>query len=131
MNDEERRAAGSEMRRKVLGNAYVDRAIAKTTPFSQEIRDFIVRYAWGEVWTRPGLDHRTRRLLVMGTMMALGRWDEFQLHVRTALEGGMDLDDIKEVILQQAVYCGVPAANTAINRVEELLAETASAKPGR
>jgi 4-carboxymuconolactone decarboxylase len=131
MNDEERRNAGMAVRRKVLGNAHVDRAISRTTPFSKDFQDFIVRYAWGEVWTRPGLDHRTRRLLVIGTMMAFARWEEFDMHVRTALAGGIALDDIKEVILQQAVYCGVPVANTATHRVEALLAEAAAAKAGQ
>jgi 4-carboxymuconolactone decarboxylase len=122
MNDDERRAAGMAVRRKVLGDAHVDRAMARTTPFGKDFQDLITRYAWGEIWTRPGLDHRTRRLLVIGTMAALARWEEFDMHVRTALAGGIALDDIKEVILQQAVYCGVPVANTAIHRVEEILA---------
>ena len=84
------------------------------TPFNAEFQDLITRYAWGEVWTRPHFDERTRRVLVIGTMLALDKWDEFRMHVRAALvEGGFTPDDIKEIILQQAIYCGVPAANHA------------------
>src|ERR1051325_7249025 len=112
MDDKERRAAGMARRRKVLGNAWVDRAETSKTPFSSEFQDLITRYAWGEVWTRAHFDERTRRVLVIGTMMALDKWDEFRLHVRAALfEGGFSADDVKEIILQQAIYCGVPAAH--------------------
>jgi 4-carboxymuconolactone decarboxylase len=122
MDERERHAAGMEMRRHVLGNAHVDRAIARTTPFTTEFQDLITRYAWGEIWTRPGLDVRTRRLLVIGTMLALGRFDELKMHVRAALaEGSLSKDEIKEVILQQAIYCGVPAANTAFEAVREIV----------
>ena len=121
MTDDERRAAGMKIRRQVLGNAHVDRAIAKTTPLTADFQDLISRYAWGEIWTRPGLDVRTRRVLVLGTMIALGRFDEFRMHARAALaEGGFSRDDLKEVVLQQAIYCGVPAANTAFHVLEEL-----------
>ena len=92
MTDEERAAAGLRTRREVLGDEHVDRAAATTTEFTADFQDFITRYAWGEVWTRPGLDHRTRRLLVIGTMMAFARWEEFDMHVRTALAGGIALD---------------------------------------
>jgi 4-carboxymuconolactone decarboxylase len=121
MNDDERREAGMRIRRQVLGNAHVDRAIANTTPLTADFQDLISRYAWGEIWTRPGLDVRTRRVLVLGTMIALGRFDEFRMHARAALaEGGFSRDDLKEVVLQQAIYCGVPAANTAFHMLEEL-----------
>ena len=114
MTDDERRAAGMKIRRQVLGNAHVDRAIASTT-------HLISRYAWGEIWTRPGLDVRTRRVLAIGTMIALGRFDEFRMHARAALaEGGFSLDDLKEIVLQQAIYCGVPAANTAFHALSNL-----------
>jgi 4-carboxymuconolactone decarboxylase len=110
-------------RRAVLGDAHVERAAAATTPLTAEWQDFITRYAWGEIWTRPGLDERTRRVLVIGTMVALGRWEELRLHVRAALaHGGFSADDIKEVLLQQAVYCGVPAANHAFAEVAAILA---------
>ena len=93
-----------------------------TTPLTAEFQDLITRYAWGEIWTRPGLDIRTRRVLVLGTLIALGRFDEFRMHARAALnEGGFSGDDLKEIVLQQAVYCGVPAANTAFHALTELL----------
>src|SRR6478752_5631588 len=114
MDERERHEAGMRARRAVLGNEHVDRAIARTTEVTAEFQDLITRYAWGEIWTRPGLDVRTRRLLVIGTLLALGRFDEFRMHVSAALvEGGLGIDEIKEVVLQQAIYCGVPAANTA------------------
>lgn len=121
MTDDERRAAGMKIRRQVLGNAHVDRAIASTTPLTADFQDLISRYAWGEIWTRPGLDVRTRRVLAIGTMIALGRFDEFRMHARAALaEGGFSLDDLKEIVLQQAIYCGVPAANTAFHALSNL-----------
>lgn len=120
-SDDERRAAGMEVRRKVLGDAHVDRASARATELTAEFQDLITRYAWGEIWTRPGLDVRTRRLLVIATTIALGRWEELRLHVRAALEeASVSADEIKEVMLQQAVYCGVPAANTAFEILREL-----------
>jgi len=124
MDDKERFQRGMAVRRKVLGAAWVDRANARKTAFTEEFQDFITRCAWGEVWTRPHFDERTRRVLVIGTMVALGRWEEFQLHVRAALtEGGFSADDIKEIILQQAVYCGVPAANHAFKEAAAILTE--------
>jgi 4-carboxymuconolactone decarboxylase len=124
MDERQRHEAGMAKRRKILGNAWVDRANAKKNEFNSEFQDLISRYAWGEIWTRPGLDDRTRRLLVLGTMIALGRWEEFRMHVRAAIvEGRMPIEDIKEVILQQAIYCGVPAANTAIHHAQETFAE--------
>jgi 4-carboxymuconolactone decarboxylase len=110
-------------RRAVLGDAHVERARAATTPFTAEFQDLITRLAWGEVWTRPGLDHPTRRLLTIAMLIALNRGDEFRMHVRAALEHGLDPELIKEVILQSAVYCGVPAANTAFQIAAEVLAE--------
>ena len=124
MDERQRHEAGMAARRAVLGDAHVERAAAATTPLTAEWQDFITRYAWGEIWTRPGLDERTRRVLVIGTMVALGRWEELRLHVRAALaHGGFSADDIKEVLLQQAVYCGVPAANHAFAEVVAILAE--------
>ena len=131
MDERERYDHGMAKRRKVLGAAWVDRANARKNAFTEEFQDFITLSAWGEVWTRPHFDERTRRILVIGTMVALGRWDEFQLHVRAALtEGGFSADDIKEIILQQAIYCGVPAANHAFKLAAEVLAETATAPGG-
>ena len=112
------------IRRSVLGNAHVDRAIAATTPLTAEFQDLITRYAWGEVWTRPGLDLRSRRLLVIGTMVALHRWEELRMHVRAAIdEGGITADEIKEIILQQTIYCGVPAGHHAFAELAAVLAE--------
>lgn len=123
MNDDERRQAGTRVRRQVLGDAHVDRATARTSAFTADFQDLITRYVWSEIWTRPGLDLRTRRILVIGTLLALGRWEEFEMHVRAALdEGGFSADDVKEIVLQQAIYCGVPAAHAALARVETILA---------
>jgi 4-carboxymuconolactone decarboxylase len=130
MDERERHAAGMAMRRRILGDAHVDRAIARTTGLTAEFQDLITRYAWGEIWTRPGLDARTRRLLVIATTIALGRWEELKLHVRAAVgENGLTLDDIKEVVLQQAIYCGVPAANTAFEVVREVVESMKTEKP--
>jgi 4-carboxymuconolactone decarboxylase len=124
MDERERHDAGMARRRAVLGDGHVDRALAATTPFTAEMQDLITRYAWGEIWTRPGLDERTRRILALGTLVALGRWEELRLHVRAALaHGDMTADVIKEVLLQQAVYCGVPAANHAFAEVSAILTE--------
>jgi 4-carboxymuconolactone decarboxylase len=126
MDEKERHERGMAKRRKVLGNEWVDRAQARKTSFNADFQDFITRGAWGEIWTRPHYDERTRRILVIGTMVALAQWDEFRLHVRAALaEGGLTPDDIKEIILQQAIYCGVPAANHAFKEAAEVIAELA------
>ena len=115
---------GMEVRRQVLGDEHVDEAIRTTTELTADFQSFITRYAWGEIWTRPHFDERTRRVLVIGTMVALGQWDEFRLHVRAALtEGGFTPDDIKEILLQQAIYCGVPAANHAVKEAGAIIAE--------
>src|SRR5438309_1192512 len=124
MDDEKRRDNGMVQRRKVLGDAWVDKSIANRNSFNTDFQDLITRYAWGDIWTRPHFDHRTRRVLVIGTMVALGQWDEFRLHVRAALaEGGFTPTDIKEIILQQAIYCGVPAANHAVKEAGAIIAE--------
>ncbi len=129
MDEKERHEKGMAQRRKVLGNAWVDRANAKKNALTSEFQDFITRAAWGEIWTRPHFDERTRRILVIGTMLALGHWDEFRMHVRAALtEGGFSQDDIKEIILQQAIYAGVPAANHAFKEAADVIAEVANAK---
>jgi 4-carboxymuconolactone decarboxylase len=128
MDESERYEKGMARRRQVLGNAWVDRANAKNNAFTEEFQNFITRAAWGEVWTRPHFDERTRRILVIGTMIALAQWDEFRLHVGAALrEGGFSPDDIKEVILQQAIYCGVPAANHAFKEAAAVIAEVGKA----
>jgi len=122
MDDKARHEAGMKIRRQVLGNAHVDRANAAITPLTTEFQDLITRYAWGEIWTRPGLDVRTRRVLVLGTLIALGRFEEFRMHARAALnEGGFSENDLKEIVLQQAIYCGVPAANTAFEILRDVV----------
>ncbi len=124
MDEKERYDTGMARRRQVLGNAWVDKANSGKTPFNTEFQELITRYAWGEVWTRPHYDERTRRVLVIGTMLALDKWAEFRMHVRAALvEGGFTPDDIKEIIIQQAIYCGVPAANHAFKEAGDIIAE--------
>jgi 4-carboxymuconolactone decarboxylase len=124
MDDQKRREAGMAQRRKVLGNAWVDKSAANTNSFNAEFIDLITRHAWGDIWTRPHFDERTRRVLVIGSLLALCQWDEFRLHVRAALtEGGFTPDDIKEIVLQQAIYCGVPAANHAVREASVVLQE--------
>lgn len=104
---------GMKVRREVLGDAYVDAAVEKTTPLTADFQDFITRYAWGEVWTRPGLDRKTRSCITLTALMALGHHEELATHVEGALRNGLTEDEIKEVFLQGAIYCGVPAANVA------------------
>ena len=116
---EDRLESGFAMRRAVLGDAHVDRAMASTTDLTRDFQDLITRYAWGTIWTRPGLDLRTRRLLVLAATAALGRWEEFRLHVRTGLAHELEWCDLEEVLLQTAVYGGVPAANTGFHAALE------------
>ena len=124
MDEKNRHSAGTKLRREVLGDDYVDRTVTDATNVATEFQDLITRYAWGEIWTRPGLDQRTRRVLVIGTLLALKQWDQFRLHLRGALtEGQFSTGDFQEIILQQAVYCGAPAAHTAMRITREVLAE--------
>jgi 4-carboxymuconolactone decarboxylase len=124
MDEAERLKRGAEARRRVLGGEWVDRSAKNRNAFNAEWFDLIARSPWGEIWTRPHFDDRTRRVLVMGTMIALGRWDEFKLHIRGALTtGGFTSDDIKEIIFQQSAYCGVPAGNHAMREAESVLKE--------
>ncbi|MFI5613238.1 3-oxoadipate enol-lactonase [Amycolatopsis sp. NPDC051903] len=122
-DDGSRYAAGMAVRRAVLGDAHVDRAISRTTEFTSVFQDFITRYAWGEVWTRPGLSRTTRRCMTMTAMIANGHHEELAMHIRAALEDGLTPADIQEVLLQSAIYCGVPAANTAFAIAGKVLAE--------
>jgi 3-oxoadipate enol-lactonase len=108
-------------RRAVLGDAWVDKSLNGATEFNAEFQDLITRYAWNDIWGRPGLDHDTRRLLVLGMTMGLARWEEFELHCRAAIQGGVDLGKIKETLMQGAIYCGVPAANTAFKLTGDIL----------
>lgn len=112
---------GLSRRREVLGSEYVDRSMAKATDFTRDFQSLITRYAWDDIWNRPGLDTQTRRMLVLAFTLALGKWEEFELHFRAALEHGVPVDALKEVLLQSAIYCGVPAANTAFKRAQALL----------
>ncbi len=114
---------GMRTRREVLGDGHVDRAIARTTPFTADFQDLITRYAWGEIWSRPGLDRRTRSCMTLIALVALGRMDELELHVRAALRNGLTPDEIKEVLLHSAIYCGVPAANAAFAVARRVLEE--------
>lgn len=121
-DDKTRYEAGMKVRRAVLGDAHVDRAQGRLNDFNAEFQNMITRYAWGEIWTRPGLERRTRSLLTLGFMIALNRADEFKMHVRAAFNNGVSKDEIKEVILQSGIYCGVPAANSAFHWAEEVFA---------
>jgi 4-carboxymuconolactone decarboxylase len=123
MDDAKRYKQGMKVRRAVLGDEHVDRAIASTTDFNRDFQDFITRNAWGEIWTRPGLPRHTRSLLTLAMMVALNRGEEFRLHVRGAINNGVTRDQIKEVLLQSAVYCGVPAANSAFHSAAEVFDE--------
>ena len=113
---------GMEVRRAVLGDEHVDRAKARTTELTAEFQDLITRYAWGEIWTRPGLDRRTRSCITLTALIALGHHNELAMHIQAARRNGLTVDEIKEVILQSAIYCGVPAANSAFAVAQEVLA---------
>jgi 4-carboxymuconolactone decarboxylase len=113
---------GMRVRRQVLGDEHVDRAVARTDDFTAEFQDLITRYAWGEIWSRPGLDRKTRSCITITALVALGHWEELAMHIRAALRNGLTQDEIKEVLLQSAIYCGVPAANRAFAIAQEVLA---------
>lgn len=123
MNDEERHVRGMKVRREVLGDEHVDRAQAKATSFTKDFQDLLTRYAWGEIWARPGLDRRTRSCITVAMTVALNRPEELALHLRGALRNGVTVDELREILLQTAVYCGVPAANMAFRVAEEVLGE--------
>jgi 4-carboxymuconolactone decarboxylase len=114
---------GIRVRREVLGDEHVDRAAAAATDATRDFQDFITRYAWGEIWSRPGLDRRARSCVTLAALVALGRFDELALHIRAARRNGLTTDEIKEVLLQTAVYCGVPAANSAFAVFQRVLAD--------
>jgi 4-carboxymuconolactone decarboxylase len=120
---DEQHERGMRVRREVLGDEHVDRVIERTSPFTADFQDMITRYAWGEIWTRPGLDRRTRSAMTLTALIALGRFEELPMHLRAALRNGLEEDEIKEVLLQSAIYCGVPAANTAFAVAQEVLEE--------
>lgn len=123
LGDAERYERGMTVRREVLSDAHVDRAIASTDAFTADFQDFITRTAWGDIWSRPALDRKSRSVAVLTAMIALGHHDEFEMHVRAALRNGLSVEEIKEVILQAGLYCGVPAANTAFKLARRVLDE--------
>ena len=117
---------GMRISREVLGDEYVDAAVERTTPFTADFQDLITRYAWGEIWARPALDRRTRSCITLTALMARGHLDELALHVRAALRNGLTQEEIKEVLLQGAIYCGVPAANAAFAKAQRVFDDLAS-----
>jgi 4-carboxymuconolactone decarboxylase len=120
---------GMKVRREVLGDEHVDQAIERTTPFTADFQDLITRYAWGEIWARPELDRRTRSCITLATLVALGREEELAMHVRAALRIGLTPEEIKEVLLHSAIYCGVPAANGAFAVAQRVLDEVGPDQP--
>ena len=123
MDDQKRRDEGMAQRRKVLGNAWVDKSLTNRNSFNTDFQDMITRYAWGEIWSRPGLPRQTRSLITLAMMVALNRGDEFRMHVRAALNNKVSREEIQETLLQCAIYCGVPAANAAFQVAQEVFTE--------
>jgi 4-carboxymuconolactone decarboxylase len=123
MDERERFEMGIKIRREVLGDAHVDAAIAKRNAFSEAFQDLITRYAWGEIWPRPGLPRQTRSLITVAMLVALNREEELRLHLRAALRNGVTQEEIRETLLQSAIYCGVPAANSAFRIAQDIFTE--------
>jgi 4-carboxymuconolactone decarboxylase len=121
MEERQRYEQGMKVRRAVLGDAHVDASLKNRNEFNEEFQDLITRYAWGEIWTRPGLPRQTRSMLTLAMMVALNRPDELRMHLRAALNNGVTREEIREVLLQTAIYCGVPAANSAFHLAQEVL----------
>jgi 4-carboxymuconolactone decarboxylase len=130
MDDHERYEEGMKVRRSVLGHAHVDRSLANRNEFNSTFQDLITRYAWGEIWTRPGLPRHTRSLLTLAMMVALNREGEFRMHVRAAFNNGVTRAEIEEVLLQTAIYCGLPAANSAFDWAQGVFDEIDSSRAG-
>ena len=124
MDERQRYEQGLKVRREVLGDAHVDKSLRNRNTFNEDFQELITRYAWGEIWSRPGLPRKTRSMITLAMMVALNRAEEFRLHIRAALNNGLTPDEIKEVLLQTAVYCGVPAANNAFHIAKEILEES-------
>jgi 4-carboxymuconolactone decarboxylase len=122
MTEDERYEQGMKVRREVLGDAHVDRSLSRLTPFNEPFQEFITKYAWGEVWSRPGLSRHTRSLLTLVMMVALNREEEFKMHVRAAFNNGVTREEIQEALLQASLYCGLPAANNAYQWAESVFA---------
>jgi 4-carboxymuconolactone decarboxylase len=123
MDERDRYEQGMSVRRVVLGDPRVDKSLANANDFNREFQDLITRYAWGEIWTRPGLSRHTRSLIVIATLVALNRTEELRMHIRAAFNNGVTRDEVKEVLLQAAIYCGVPAAHSAFQAAEQVFAE--------
>ena len=123
MDDRQKYDQGMKVRRAVLGDAHVEASLQSRTPFNEAFQDLLTRYAWGEIWSRPGLSRQVRSMLTIGMMVALNRPDELRLHLRAALNNGVSRDEIREVLLQSAIYCGVPAANSAFHAAKEIFAQ--------
>src|SRR5258707_13600323 len=123
MDERQRFEQGMKVRRAALGDAHVDASLKDRTEFNEAFQDLITRYAWGEIWSRPGLPRHTRSLITLALMIAINRGDEFRMHVRAAFNNGVTRDEIKEVILQCAIYCGVPPANAALHAAQEVFTE--------
>jgi 4-carboxymuconolactone decarboxylase len=124
MDERERYEAGMKVRRAVLGDAHVDATLEKRNDFNDAFQDLITRYAWGEIWSRPGLPRQTRSLITVAMLVALNREDELRMHLSAALKNGVTQDEIREVLLQSAIYCGVPAANSSFRIAQEVFAAT-------
>ena len=123
MDERERYQQGMKARREVLGDAHVDNSLKNMTDFNEAFQNLITRYAWGEIWTRPGLPRETRSMITLAMMVALNRTEELKMHLRAALGIGLTKEQIQEVLLQTAIYCGVPAANAAFHTAEEVFGE--------
>jgi len=128
MDERKRYEEGMKVRRSVLGDKHVERALERRSKFNEPFQDLITRYAWGEIWSRPGLPKKTRSLLTLGMLVALNRGEEFRIHVKAALSIGVTREEIQELLLQAAVYCGVPAANSAFHTAEEVLEDAGKKK---
>jgi len=125
MDERERYEAGMKVRRAVLGDAHVDATLAKRNDLTEAFQDLITRYAWGEIWSRPGLARQTRSLITVAMLVALNREEELQMHLRAALKNGVSQEEIRETLLQSAIYCGVPAANSAFRIAQQVFSEKA------
>jgi 4-carboxymuconolactone decarboxylase len=121
MDERKRYESGTKVRREVLGDAHVDRSLKNRNALNEEFQDLITRYAWGEIWSRPGLPRKTRSMITLAMMVALNRGEELKMHLRAALNNGVTAQEIKEVLLQTAIYCGVPAANHAFHVAQEVI----------
>ncbi|MFK0379017.1 4-carboxymuconolactone decarboxylase [Pandoraea sp. NPDC090278] len=130
MNDQERYDNGMQVRRGVLGDAHVDRTLTRRNDFNDDFQDFITRFAWGDIWTRPGLTRHMRSMITLSLLIALNRGDEFRMHVRAAFNNGVTREEMKELFMHAALYAGLPAANQAIHDAEKVFAEMETADPG-